>query len=217
MGRKSFHPPQQVACGRCGACCRKGGPCLHLQDREIIERGEIPLSDLFTIRRGEPAWDNVGGCFVFPEEDIIKIRSRPRTSICRFFNDEGHSCAVYESRPVECRVLQCRDIQAIVAVYDKSRLQRQDLLEERPALWEMASAHQEMCDYGRIGRLVSDKNMEELAYLVRYDSAFRDLAVEKKFVAPLLLDFLFGCPLTMTIQRYGISLPGLTGAASPRG
>lgn len=205
MSRKHGQPFQPANCRRCGLCCRKGGPCLHFEDRELVERGAILLSDLFTIRRGEPARDNIGDRVVCVKEDIIKIRSRPFTTTCLFFREKDHACAVYSSRPLECRKLQCWDTKAIADVYDTGRLQRQDLLEEKPELLAATAAHQEICDYGRIGRLARDRNMTELAYLVRYDMAYRDLVVEKKLADDSLLAFLFGYPLKVTIRRYGLS------------
>ncbi|MGD9193367.1 MAG: hypothetical protein PVH58_15695, partial [Desulfobacterales bacterium] len=61
-------------CMRCGTCCEKGGPSFHHDDRMLIEKGIILSKNLYTIRRGELAYDNVQGCLRAVESDIIKIK-----------------------------------------------------------------------------------------------------------------------------------------------
>lgn len=71
-------------CIRCGTCCKKGGPSFHSQDKILIEKGIILLKYLFTIRKGEPACDNVKGNLFFVPSDIIKIKSRTNSRSCIF-------------------------------------------------------------------------------------------------------------------------------------
>lgn len=203
---------RQNGCRRCGDCCLRGGPCLHREDREIIER-DLPLTDLFTIRQGEPARDNISNRICCVDEDIIKIRSRPGSTACLFFDGAHHSCAIYCSRPLECRALKCWNPKEIIDVYDKQRLSRKELLEDRKGLWELVAVHQEMCDYGKIGQLVRDKDKTALAGLVRFDRSYRELVIERGLLDAAALDFFFGFPLTITIRRYGISLQDIGVAA----
>ena len=46
-------------CKRCGTCCKKGGPCFHVEDKMLIEKGVILIKYLYTIRKGEPAYDKI--------------------------------------------------------------------------------------------------------------------------------------------------------------
>lgn len=54
----------QRTCMRCGTCCEKGGPGFHQEDRMLIEKGRIPLKYLYTIRKGEFAYDKIGRAHV---------------------------------------------------------------------------------------------------------------------------------------------------------
>ena len=197
------HPERPTTCRRCGVCCRKGGPCLHFADRDLVAREVIAFTDLYTIRRGEPVWDNVSDTIGYARQDIVKIRSRPDATACLFFRETDHACAVYLSRPLECRALQCWNIKAITDLYDKQRLSRRDLLASWPALWELVSAHQQTCDYEKVGQLARSGDIKGLTYLVEYDAAYRELVVERNWIEAAMLDFLFGFPLKATVRRYG--------------
>ena len=147
-------PGEGDSCRRCGTCCKKGGPCLHIDDLPLIKEGRLPVSALFTIRAGEPAWDNIRNHIGGAEQDIIKIRNRAGERGCIFFNRSRNSCDIYAFRPLECRALKCWDIKNIIEVYDQQRLSRRDFLSGNTQLWEVVVAHQEVCDYGKVGRAV---------------------------------------------------------------
>jgi Fe-S-cluster containining protein len=90
-------------CRRCGTCCRQGGPALHLEDRELVESGKIPMQHLFTIRQGEPAYDNVTGTIAPAVTDIIKLKgARPGSDVCCFYESAGKVCGIYGHRPAPC-------------------------------------------------------------------------------------------------------------------
>ncbi len=198
-------PGGQQGCRRCGRCCRKGGPCLHIEDNDLINDNSLSLAELYSIRPGEPVWDNIAGRQAIAAEDIIKIKNRPDTTTCLFFNAVDRSCACYTVRPLECRVLKCWDPVGLIDIYDKERLTRKYILKNHRDMWEIAAAHQVMCDYDRIGQMVRDNDRPGLAHLIRYDRAYRDLLVEKKVVQADVLDFLLGLPLAETVRRYGLS------------
>ncbi len=212
-GKEAAAGPQR--CRRCGRCCQQGGPALHHEDQPLLEEGWIKLASLYTIRRGEPARDNVRGGIVPVSEDIIKVKSRPGTSTCLYYQDADCSCGIYEQRPAECRVLKCWDTSEFLAMYDKNRLGRQYLLSAKPALWTLVRDHQQECDYDKIARLVKTGDKEQLAHLVRYDGHIRKLVVEKLGLDANVLDFLLGMPLSVTIRRYGLQ-PADMGMGAPR-
>lgn len=192
------------SCRRCGTCCKKGGPCLHVDDLALIQDGRIPISALFTIRTGEPVWDNIRNYISEAKEDIIKIRSIAGERTCIFFNRTQYACDAYAFRPLECRLLKCWDVRYIVDVYDQRRLSRMDFLSGNIRLLDLVAAHQEVCDYGKIGRAIKNNDMHTVEYLIRYDRAFRDLMVEKGLLDAAELDFFLGMPLSRTIRRYDI-------------
>ena len=75
-------------CIRCGTCCKKGGPCFHIEDRMLIEKGKIPATFLYTIRKGELARDNVRGCLKPVDSDVVKIKSKIDSWACILFDEE---------------------------------------------------------------------------------------------------------------------------------
>ncbi|BBO71512.1 zinc/iron-chelating domain-containing protein [Desulfosarcina alkanivorans] len=200
-------------CQRCGTCCEKGGPGLHLQDRDLVDSGRIPLRCLFTLRRGELARDNVKGRLVPLAQEIIKIKGQPGRWTCLFYHKKTRGCGIYEHRPLECRALNCRDTRRIEAVYDTARLTRRDLLAGVDGLWDLVEDHEQRCSYGGLKSLVGDGSRgdrpgQEAAILeiLRYDAHVRQLTVEKGGMDERMLDFLFGRPLAESIKMFGIAL-----------
>jgi Fe-S-cluster containining protein len=210
-------PLSHQSCRRCGTCCCKGGPALHLSDEPLVSAGKISLTQLFTIRAGEPVYENVRRIFEPAPGDIIKIKGAGDGSsdmTCRFFAHDSKGCRIYAHRPLECRLLDCRDTRAIVAVYAKDRLTRAHLIERVPGLVDLVGDHQQRCGYERIGALADmlkkghDERdaVEALLEIIRYDYSLRQVTVERTRLDANLLDLLFGLPLTQTIRRLGLKL-----------
>jgi Fe-S-cluster containining protein len=201
-----------AACKRCGTCCRKGGPALHVQDKALIDQGKIMLKDLFTIRKGELARDNIKGSLVPAESDIIKIKGSGSSWRCCFLAKNGNDCEIYDNRPFECRLLSCQDTSAIEEIYTKDRLTREDLLAGVAGLWDLVCAHEKKCSYEHIGLFAVgwEKNNAEAALkalveLIAYDRQLRQLVAQKMNRAGAMTDLLFGRPLTETIHMFGIT------------
>lgn len=208
-GRRT--PPR--TCRRCGTCCRKGGPAFHAEDRRLIDTGTIEARFLFTIRRGEPSFDNVRGRLTAAESDIIKIKGRRDSWCCAFFNEAQSGCNIYADRPLECRLLKCWEPSAMESAYRSDRLTRSDLLRPVAGLWDLVESHQARCDYGGIlsamKRLssVGDQNARRhITEALLYDREIRPLAVEQAGVSPDLCDFLFGRPLRETLAGLGLEM-----------
>ena len=203
--------PQACAC--CGTCCRKGGPSFHQADKELIEKGLISSSQLYTIREGELAHDNVKQAVRPVDSDIIKIKGRDDTWTCLFLNEPDNACTIYENRPLECRVLQCWDTQEIERIYAENRLSRKDLIAEVEGLWSLIVDHQRRCDYRIIGDLakaIDDDHpgqaQGKLAEIIQFDTEIRNLVTVQGGLGPEMLDFLFGRPLTKTIENFGFKV-----------
>jgi Fe-S-cluster containining protein len=200
-------------CRRCGTCCEQGGPGFHRQDRMLIETGGIPSKYLYTIRRGEHAYDNVKGCLAPVESDIIKIKGQEGSWTCIFFEADTKSCSIYDDRPLECRALKCWDTGELEQIYDRDRLSRQDILSRVKGLWELIDDHQARCDYAKIKTLIGDidgpqraRARKELLGIIQYDAEIRKRVVEKGGLKPEMLDFIFGRPLMETLPNYGINV-----------
>ena len=200
-------------CQRCGQCCEKGGPSLHREDRPLVDDGRIPARCLFTIRRGELARDNVKRTLAPLAEEIIKIKGQAGKWTCRYYIAGLPGCGIYAYRPIECRVLNCRDTRLIEAIYESDRLTRQDLLSGIGGLWELVEDHERRCSYAGLharvregtiaGRLKQEKAILEI---LGYDAHVRQLAVEKGGLDPRMLDFIFGRSLADTVKMFDIRL-----------
>jgi Fe-S-cluster containining protein len=200
-------------CIRCGTCCEKGGPGFHENDRSLIDSGIIPSRCLFTIRKGEFAYDNVRGSLVPVASDIIKIKGKEDTWTCIFFDEETKQCSIYEDRPLECRALKCWDTHELERMYTKRRLSREDLLADVEGLWDLIKDHQERCDYEKIRDLITKLELgrneacrRELAEIIKFDIEIRNLVVSRGGLDEEMLEFLLGRPLTKTLPNYGIKV-----------
>jgi Fe-S-cluster containining protein len=202
---------KEQECKQCGTCCRKGGPALHFQDQELVVNGTIQAKHLFTIRKGEPAFDNVYGELKPADSDIIKIKGDDNSWTCFFLNKTNNLCRIYRNRPVECRALKCWDTRQIKEIFNEQRLSRERVLSNTQAVLELVKEHEARCSYNRIQYLANafksgnNKNAEnELAEITGYDTALRQVVTEKGCIDQELTDFLFGRPLSITIAGFGL-------------
>jgi Fe-S-cluster containining protein len=209
------------SCKRCGSCCEKGGPSLHGDDRPLVDEGRIAARSLFTIRRGELVRENIKGALTSLAQELIKIKGQGAGWTCLFYDRQVRGCGIYDYRPLECRVLNCRDTRRIRAVYDTNRLSRQDLLSGVEGLWEMIQTHEQRCSYEAISALLAEgssgqkvKRQSEILEIIRFDTHLRRLTVEKAGLDIRLLDFIYGRPLTDTIKMFNLKLVRQHGAYS---
>jgi Fe-S-cluster containining protein len=213
-GLKSTHTEQNTRiteCIRCGTCCKKGGPCFHLRDKHLIDKGIILSKYLFTIRKGELAYDNVREELLPLSSELIKIKSKNNSSTCIFFNESEKKCEIYKNRPVECKTLKCWDTREIEETYSKNRLTRKDLLFDIEGLWKLVKDHQSRCSYVKIKKMLQNQDnsknaiKKEILEMIRYDNQIRHLVVKEGGMDSEILDFLFGRPLTVTIKTFGFA------------
>jgi Fe-S-cluster containining protein len=179
----------------------------------LIEKGKIPSKYLYTIRKGELAHDNVKGCLTPVDSDIIKIKGKKDGWTCIFFDEVKKGCTIYDDRPLECRALKCWDTRELEQIYANTRLTRTDLVSEVKGLWDLIKEHQACCDYKKIQRLIKDltggkhnQARRKLLEIIRFDAEIRKLVVARGGLDPEMLDFLFGRPLTKTLENYGIKI-----------
>ena len=207
-----------TACLRCGTCCEKGGPSFHIEDKHLIDKGNIPARFIYTIRKGEPAYDNIRRALLPVTSDVIKIKGRDNTWCCTFYDKQENACQIYANRPIECRTLKCWDTRAIEGIYEKNRLTRKDLLSEVDGLWDLVEAQQKRCSYETIGQLVSELKRTrsnavagQIIEMVEYDKQLRTLVVQNGRLDAEILEFLFGRPLGQTIRAFGLEIEIIDG------
>lgn len=146
----------------------------------------------------------------------------------------GAGCGIYARRPVQCRVLLCADTAPLEALLaNRQSLDRCAALEvltdalppAARACWpELTEAHDEACPADRALALASalgfrprlapvpaplaaedlEAARAELAELVRYDAAFRELCVTRGRVPAQVLPFLLGRPLAALLRDVGL-------------
>lgn len=199
-------------CIRCGKCCEKGGPSLHTEDLSLVESGVVLLRDLYTIRQGETAFDNVRGNLFPVTSDIVKIKSKKGSRACVFMDrkDKKSVCAIYQNRPLECRVLKCWDTREIEQVYNTDRITRKEIFGRTEGLWELVKSHQIQCAGERIERLARQIKLgnedahERIREIISYDSHIRSLVSEKGKLDPEICDFLFGRPMKQIVKAFEI-------------
>ncbi len=186
---------------------------MHQEDKGSIENGLILSKYLYTIRKGEMAYDNVKGHLIPAASDIIKIKSQKDALTCIFFNEPKSSCTIYDKRPLECRVLKCWDTREIKKIYAKNRLTREDLVANITGLWDLIDDHQTRCSYEALQRHLQmldgdnkDAALKDILAMVQYDTQIRELAVKKGGLDPDIVDFLFGRPIKKTINMYGFKI-----------
>ena len=199
-------------CKRCGTCCKKGGPCFHIEDKMLIEKGMILIKHLYTIRKDEPVYDNIKGYVIPASSDLIKIKSRNGSWACIFFDENDSLCSIYNKRPVECRVLKCWDTQEIEQIYSENRLTRKELVYNKiKGLWDMIEEHQSRCSYDKIKHFVKELDGEKknealkcIYDILVYDDSIRELVVKKGKMNSENMEFLFGRPIVTTIEMFGL-------------
>ena len=203
-------------CQRCGTCCKKGGPALHDEDKQALDQGGIPLTALYTIRKGELARDNVNGGVIRLPAEIIKIKSRPDANACMYFNDTDASCNIYDYRPVECRTLECWNTKKIAVIYAQNRLTRHAVLGKIAWLTDLVQTHEAECSFDRIQDLINNREAGDpsatsgLIEMMNYDFHLRNIVTEKGKITPEMHDFLFGRPLSEIIRfQFGVKVEKL--------
>ncbi|EFL49663.1 conserved hypothetical protein [Solidesulfovibrio fructosivorans JJ]] len=209
-------PDAAPSCRRCGACCRDGGPALHVRDLPLLGDGVLALADLMTLRRGEYVTDNVAGTIGPSPVELVKIRPVPGGRTCRFYlAGPPGACAIHERRPAQCRVLFCEAPRALAAMYRTELLTRRDILGAQSPLAELCAHHEAetgLLDLARRCRqaLAGDRDAREAVIRAdRLDAALRDLVPERAGVPPEVLPFLFGRPLRQALPACRAALAAL--------
>ena len=216
-----------TTCRRCGDCCRKSGPALHTGDLHLFSGpGALSLSMVVTLRTGELALDQPRDRLDALLGEVLKLRDRTEAAnseritggsgwACPLLTQPGNACALYERRPVECRVLSCQDTTALQAMYETHRLTRADLLPAGHGLLAVMAEHQALVPPARIlplaqalragGQEALDAQ-EELTRMALMDRAFRTGLSERAHIGPEFHEFFLGREAGVLFAAAGLSL-----------
>jgi len=199
-------------CERCGTCCAKGGPSLHRDDKNLLQEGFINHEHLIVLRRGEMALLPMDDEPAAISQEVLKVKGKGKDWECLFFRRQDNSCIIYEHRPLECRLFQCREPSAIQSIAARDTLTRFDLIPEDDPIMDYIRHHEKDCPIpeerpfclasspGPEGR----EAVEELTELILRDLAIRDDAI-RRFDIPLSLElFYFGRPIHTMLNAFGL-------------
>lgn len=189
-------------CQRCGTCCRKGGPALHIDDLDLL--AHIPMSDLVCLRKGEPVFDPRADSLLPLKSELLKIRGKGSGWECVYFAPGDKSCTVYGHRPLECRSLSCSDTCGIFEVMGRAPLTREDVIPKESALWACIVEHEHGFPVDRAFQLARQHDAahpisEDLDDMIRRELAFRQVLAERVQTADEALWAYFGRPLWMVL------------------
>lgn len=202
---------EMTECKQCGQCCEQGGPALHIQDIDLVKKGELPVSSLITLRKGElahnPKTNQVQGLSV----ELVKVIGVGRTWNCVYYDGE-QGCTIYDRRPLACRALKCWDTEDILALVEKDTLDRVMILGEDHSMVPVIAEHERICpcddlEYLRSNyKKISDSEKKDVERRVRHDLRFRariindfDLKLNEEL-------FYFGRPLFQLLQPLGVKV-----------
>jgi Fe-S-cluster containining protein len=200
-----------MECACCGTCCRNGPPGLHLEDAVLYSDGVLDKSQLLTLRRGEPVWDNVAGRVVTLSQEMVRLKSDPASGACILLQGENH-CRIYDRRPAQCRALKCWDTSDLERIYSQNRLGRLDLVPPDSALAEIIREHDHRCFLPEVQETVRQLREEggsglaadSIGALLYSDRWFRDYLRKHAGAEEDVLHFILGAPLKDILQRMGI-------------
>ena len=184
-----------MECKRCGTCCRKGGPALHKQDMSVLGKGLIQPHHLYTIRKGEPAYDPAADSIIFLPSEIIKVKGEP----CIFFSDRDKRCTIYNYRPIECRALKCWDTKAIERLFLKNLLSRGDLFQGAGSIMKLIAAYEESFSL----ELILNASSTHLSLLIEKDLQFRETVIKNYGISPEVLPLVLGRAIREVVATLG--------------
>lgn len=188
-------------CKRCGTCCQKGGPALHIEDKHIIKT-YVSIDNLITFRKGEIAYNPETGQLIELPSDLIKIRGNKKDDYtCIFFDKTTSSCLIYEHRPLECKLLKCWAPEEVINIFLKNLLTRKDIFDGK--LLKLFIDYDNLFSLGHIKQLLIEKEYSSLNTVIKQDIMFRKKAIQliKSYNLPITtLNPLLGRPVKVIIK-----------------
>ncbi len=203
----------QTTCQRCGTCCVNGGPALHTADLSLLHDRRLALSDLITIRLGEPVFSPLVNGIEPARTELIKISGRTDSWTCRFFDQAMSGCGIYDHRPVECRLLKCWETADLTRMIYQECLCRQDILPADEELRELIGIQEEHCGFAIITTLATGlaagggaaEITAEIARVVTLDLKIRQRAIRVRGLSVEEELLFFGRPLFKSLAYYQLA------------
>lgn len=204
----------KTECEKCGTCCERGGPALHIEDRDLLHSGKISLADLVTIREGEMVVQLDSGKPEVSEVELVKFQGRDGKWSCRFLDPGVRTCTIYEHRPLSCRLMKCWAPDEVLAIAGKKLLSRIDLIGKDNPLLPLIRLHDQQCGLPDMIETTVQLGKEEeraatlagLKAMVERDLLLRTIAIEQFQLSVAEELFYFGRPLFQLLMPLGVRL-----------
>jgi Fe-S-cluster containining protein len=207
-------------CMRCGECCSRVTPSLHLEDLSLFDEGVLRLDSLYTLRKGEPVLDNVRGKLEDLSEEIVKLKESPESRRCILYEPAGKNCRYYDRRPLQCRTQECWNPAALEELWSRNKLTRRDFIKDDEELLGLLEIHDRRCSPesldGAIKRYWDTRESSDLdpvIDMVSQDMIVRDFFLKSLGRNPEELAFLLGRPLAKIIEAYNLKVEKDSGGA----
>jgi Fe-S-cluster containining protein len=198
-------------CERCGTCCTRGGPALHIEDKTLLDNKIITTESLITIRTGEPVFMNGETGASLSRSEIIKFKGKDGSWSCIFYKSETQTCSLYKDRPLECVLLKCWNTTELEAVSGKDLLSRRDIISPEEPIIKFIDFHENECrlDFFKELDIAQSKIPDNISLEFLNDLANRDLEIRTMSVKELGLSleeelFYLGRPLFKILMQFGL-------------
>jgi Fe-S-cluster containining protein len=185
-------------CVRCGDCCRKSSPTLHLEDLDLLLGSKIPWNQLLTLRSGEPVHSPFEEELFFLLDERIKVREKVGIQECVFFDADANECLIYENRPMQCRAQACWDDEPARQLTEQPYLTRRDIFKDVELLQDLIGEHDRRCSFGRLQNAFKQleenqaQGIDAILELLAYEEHFRQFLAEKLNIPADTLPLIFG-------------------------
>jgi len=204
---------EPTTCQRCGTCCVNGGPALHRDDLPLIQDHRLALTDLLSIREGEPVFSPLINGLEPSRSELIKIAGYHDSWACRFFSQAQNACGCYAYRPVECRLLKCWAPSALTDIIYQQCLTRRDVLPEDDDLWELIGIQEAHCSFAMIAQLTTDggeirsqSHLAEVGRIINLDLKIRQRAIQTRRLSVAEELLYFGRPMFKSLGFYRLAI-----------
>lgn len=208
----------RAGCLACGTCCRTSSPTLYLEDLPLIQSGGIKRDRLYVLRPGEMAYSARLQRAAPLTEELIKLKDSPGLG-CVFVQD--NQCAIYASRPLQCRWLRCWDHAHAGQLRGRARLTRAQLWGHDPRAIALAAEYDQSLPAGELARALTgaregdEQMMRSALEMMEKDHRLRAGAAARYGYSAADLDSLWGRPAPVVALGHGLKL-GLDEKGLPR-
>ncbi len=201
-----------AACVQCGDCCRKGSPALMQDDLDILRAGKISWNQLITLRKGEPAHSPYSDEAFYLPEDRIKVREKPGSKECIFFDSDKDTCTIHVDRPTQCRAQACWDSSMATELAELPHLTRLELFKDVEVLVEMIEEHDKRCSFEGLSnafdklKKTKGQNIDEVLDYLGFEDHFRNFTKERLNIPEDNLELVFGRSLQERVRLFGFKV-----------